>query len=378
MQKIPVAMIGGGPQSMIGQTHRNALNLSGKYKLVAGSFSPSIDKSQHVADNLATPVRVYADWREMLAIESQREDGARAVIIVTPDYLHYANAKAALDHNFHVICDKPLCENKEQAQELFDLAQKKKKCLAVTYTISGDPTYRAFKHFVRREDFGSIYQVEGLFMAGWAYGLPEFNESHLMHKQAWRLQEGKGLGALGDIATHIFEYSHQLIGIKPERITGSLQKTYKERALNDGGHILICYPDNLLMNIRFSLSLTQENRYKITVNALEQSAVYHVGDDYFTVHETQGKTRKIQTPIEYLAPDYKEYISFLEEGTERTQEKFNNIFCFKNLYDDFADSINNNIFCDEEMRLNHPGLNGMKLVSYIQKAEKEKCWVMWM
>ncbi len=375
MQKIPVAMIGGGPQSMIGQTHRNALTLSGKYELVAGCFSPSMDKNQHIADILKSPLRIYADWAEMLEVEAAREDGARVVIIVTPDHLHYANCKAALENNFHVICDKPLCEDKNQAEELFTLAQEKNKRLEVTYTISGEPTYRHFKQYVQSKDFGSIQQIEAVFMAGWGNGLPEKDESHPMHKQAWRFKKGQGLGALGDIGTHIFEYAHQLTQEKPQRLTAQLQKLYEERELNDGGQVLLCYPHNLLVNIRFSLSLNQDDGYKITANSLEYSTLYVVGNDYFSISDNQGECRKIETPIADLAPDYKLHLHLLEKDTEETQSKFNNIWCFKNLYDDFAIAIHNEQAYRAE--LEHAGLNGMKFVSYAEQATHEKSWVDW-
>lgn len=369
-------MIGGGPQSMIGKTHRNALALSGKYELVAGCFSPSMEKNQHMVNKLNQPLRIYDNWAEMLMIEAAREDGARAVIIVTPDYLHYANCKAALENNFHVICDKPLCENKTQAEELFALAQKKNKRLEVTYTISGNPTYRHFKQFVQGKDFGSIEQIEAVFMAGWGNGLPEKDVNHPMHKQAWRFKKGQGLGALGDIGTHIFEYAHQLIGKKPQKLTAQLQKLYEERELNDGGQILLHYPHNLLMNIRFSLSLNQPKAYKIMANSLNYSALYNVGDDYFTISDNQRKSHEVKTPIADLAPHYKSFLPLLEKNTEETQAKFNNIWCFKNLYDDFAITIYN-----EEAYytpLNHAGLNGMKFVSYALQAANNQSWVDWL
>ena len=44
----------------------------------------------------------------MAAREAARPDGIEAVVIVTPNHLHYPVAKAFLDAGIDVICDKPL------------------------------------------------------------------------------------------------------------------------------------------------------------------------------------------------------------------------------------------------------------------------------
>ena len=41
-------------------------------------------------------------------LEGARADGIEAVVIVTPNHLHYPVAKAFLEAGMHVICDKPL------------------------------------------------------------------------------------------------------------------------------------------------------------------------------------------------------------------------------------------------------------------------------
>ena len=40
------------------------------------------------------------------------------VAIVTPNHVHYGPAKAALEHGFHVMSDKPATFNSDEAREL--------------------------------------------------------------------------------------------------------------------------------------------------------------------------------------------------------------------------------------------------------------------
>ena len=53
---------------------------------------------------------------------TQRNDGVDAVMITTPNYMHYPTAKIFLDAGFDVICDKPLTNTIEEASSLGDCA----------------------------------------------------------------------------------------------------------------------------------------------------------------------------------------------------------------------------------------------------------------
>lgn len=63
----------------------------------------------------------YHDWLD-------RVDG---VIIAVPTQAHYAIAKDCLEHKKHVLIEKPLTKNMNQARELFDIAKKNKCTLHV-------------------------------------------------------------------------------------------------------------------------------------------------------------------------------------------------------------------------------------------------------
>ncbi|MGA1862420.1 Gfo/Idh/MocA family oxidoreductase [Deferribacter thermophilus] len=65
-----------------------------------------------------TGVRGYLDYREML-------DTVEAVTIAVPTKYHYEVAKECLLAGKHVLVEKPITTNLEQAKELFDIAMKK-------------------------------------------------------------------------------------------------------------------------------------------------------------------------------------------------------------------------------------------------------------
>lgn len=70
-----LGMVGGGPGSHIGETHRQAARLDRRYELVAGVFSSDGERSRAFAATLGiAPERRYASWQEMAVQEAQRED----------------------------------------------------------------------------------------------------------------------------------------------------------------------------------------------------------------------------------------------------------------------------------------------------------------
>ena len=59
-------MVGGGPESFIGDAHRKALNIDGQAVLTAGCFSRTPEKSRITADALNIDSdRCYTSFEEM-------------------------------------------------------------------------------------------------------------------------------------------------------------------------------------------------------------------------------------------------------------------------------------------------------------------------
>ena len=119
-------MIGGGKQAFIGAVHRMAANLDGLIELSCGAFSSNPETSKISGEELFLPKnRTYGSYQELFEKESKLpiEQRIHFVSIVTPNNLHFEPAMLALEHNFHVLIDKPITFNLAEAKAL----QKKRK-----------------------------------------------------------------------------------------------------------------------------------------------------------------------------------------------------------------------------------------------------------
>ena len=86
------------------------------------SFSVASISSKN---NLKQAYRWYRNYDEAL-----KKSKADLVYISLPNSLHYFWSKKALNENYHVVVDKPLCENLIKTKKLLSLAKKKKKLLS--------------------------------------------------------------------------------------------------------------------------------------------------------------------------------------------------------------------------------------------------------
>ncbi len=108
------------------------------------------------------PENAYADWQEML-------DRAEldAVLIATPNSLHFEQAAAALKKGLHVLLEKPMTIQSEDAHTLVRLAKEQGKLLGVAL----NPPFWAHCHRARRairsEKMGALESVS-LYWSGTA------------------------------------------------------------------------------------------------------------------------------------------------------------------------------------------------------------------
>jgi predicted dehydrogenase len=96
----------------------------------------------------------------MLAIEQPE-----GVIIVTPHATHYEIAKYCLEHNVHVLLEKPMTLHAAEARELVELAQAREKELIVGYTYNFSPLAKKAREIVATGALGRIQYVNCIMVS---------------------------------------------------------------------------------------------------------------------------------------------------------------------------------------------------------------------
>lgn len=240
MVKLKYGMVGGGPGSFIGDVHRRSIALDDKSELVAGCFSRDAGSNKQAAKDFGVcDDRVYATFEEMAQKEAAREDGIDYVVIVTPNFMHYAVAKAFLENGIHVACDKPLCFAIEEAQELKDLANEKGCLFCVTYTYTGHVMAKQAKDMIQSGEIGEVRVVMTEYAQDWLIE----SEEELGRQGAWRTDPKRSgrSNCLGDIGTHAENMVYYLTGLKIKRLLAKMDKKVAGRVLDDNSQVLLEY-----------------------------------------------------------------------------------------------------------------------------------------
>lgn len=234
-------MIGGGREAFIGDVHRKAIALDGLAELAAGCFSRDHANTLATGKGLGLDSeRLYADWREMLAVEGRKKNGIDFVVIVTPNNTHFPMARAALENGIHVVCDKPLCTSIRDGEELAGLAAEKDRMFCVTYTYTGYPIVKNMRDLIAAGELGSIRFVNAEYPQDW---LATPLEKTGQKQSAWRADPAQSgaSNCVGDIGSHIENMVSYLTGLEIARLCARLDTFVPGRKLDDNASILLDY-----------------------------------------------------------------------------------------------------------------------------------------
>jgi len=155
------------------------------------------DRAQTMADRWEIPY-VFTDYNEM--VENTDLD---AVIISTANDTHYPFTMKALEHNLHVLCEKPIALAYAQAKEMADTAEAKGVKHLVPFTYSFMPTARYMKELIDDGYIGKPYHLNMRYYTGYARG----------GEYGWRFNKAiSGSGILGDIASHFLYLAEWFYG----------------------------------------------------------------------------------------------------------------------------------------------------------------------
>ncbi|RKX77418.1 MAG: gfo/Idh/MocA family oxidoreductase [Spirochaetes bacterium] len=205
---IRLALIGGGPGSFIGRMHRSAARLDGRYDMVAAVLSSNPEKSRSAGLEIGIPAdRAYSDVNDMLSAEAARKDGADAVAIMAPNLYHHPYTVAAMKAGFDVICDKPITNSIEDAEEIVKVAEETGLVFCLTHNYSGYPLVRQARAMVEAGEIGDLRLVQVEYVQGGK--ADESKKDDPTAHRGWKYDPEKSGPSLvlGDIGTH----AHQLL-----------------------------------------------------------------------------------------------------------------------------------------------------------------------
>ena len=198
--------------------------------------------------------RVWTDLDSALS-----DPGIDAVYVATPVFLHAPQTIAALRAGKHVLCEKPVAMNYQEAAGMARAAQETGKTLGIAY-------YRRM--------YPKLQRARELLERG-AVGRPVFAEINCHDwfqdedgRRAWLLDPQKsGGGPLYDIASHRIDVLNFLFG-KPVKVCGQISNVVHAAAVEDSATVMIEYESGVrgVVDVRWHSRVPRDEFRIIGVN----------------------------------------------------------------------------------------------------------------
>jgi predicted dehydrogenase len=375
-RRLRLGMVGGGPGAFIGAVHRAAARLDDQFELVAAALSSTPEKSRGFSHELHIP-RVYDSFEEMAAAEAKHTEPIDVVAIVTPNDTHHPAAKAFLQADINVMCEKPMTISVAEAQDLVATVKRTGLIFGLAHTYSGYPMVRQMREMILNRTIGEIRMIHVSYVQGWLATPLELTGK----KQAvWRTdpsKSGKG-GCLGDIATHAYHLVCFTTGLKAQSLCADVTTFVPGRRLDDNVQAMLRFENGAKATLWASqIAVGAENDLSIGIHGETGSLVWRQENPNCLFHTKLNETTRTITRGGPEASPAAVYGTRIPSGHPEGY-----LEAFGQLYRDLADLLAARL----ENRKPNPislllpgcedGLLGMKFIdAMVESAESCSAWI---
>jgi len=262
MRKLGVAVVGAG---FWGRNHARNLRELNETHLIA-----VCDKDEAKAKAVAElfGVQAYSNSREML-----RRKDVEAVTVCTWSTTLAAETMRVLKAGKHVLVEKPMANNIQEAKKIVDLAKKNERYVMVGFLMRFIPGVQRIKEAVERGEIGTLVYATARRVSQW----PE------------RIGD---VGVVKDLAIHDIDITRYLFDDNPVEVYAKTGN-FRHKKFEDHSQILLTFKGGKTAFIEANW-LTPYKIRKLTVTGSEAIMTL----DYITQEIT------IETAGQTLAPRY--------------------------------------------------------------------------
>ena len=212
------------------------------HRFMGKAHSQALHDVSFFFDTRFEPVRALLCGLEEDLAETARRHGWRAwthrwqdvvadpaidvVAIATPGNTHCEIAAAAAGAGKHVICEKPLALNGEQAARMCEAAEKAGVKHMVNFNYRRVPAVQLARQLIQQGRLGDIRYFQGAYWQDWCVdpGFP----------RVWRFDKNaSGAGCMADNGSHLIDLAHLLVGDIAE-VAAAAEIYVRERPLPGG------------------------------------------------------------------------------------------------------------------------------------------------
>jgi predicted dehydrogenase len=271
------------------------------------AFDSSPDKLEAVARRFPL-VRTTDSLADVLD-----SSDCQAVIVSTPATTHFELARRCLEAGKHLLVEKPITTDSEQARRLIDLAMEAGVTMAVGHTFLHNPSVQMLKRYVEAGSIGDLYYL-----------------------YARRTNLGpirSDVNALWDLAPHDISIFNHLLGDTP-RWVSAVGSSVIDNNRHDVGFVSIGYASGVVAHLHVSWADPFKVRELVVVGS-QQRVVF---DDLNTSEPVRVYEKGVAPAAEENPTFFGEHALLIRDG-DIVSPKIEVSEPLKNQVVDFLDSV---------------------------------------
>jgi UDP-N-acetyl-2-amino-2-deoxyglucuronate dehydrogenase len=199
------------------------------------------------------------------------------VVICSPNYLHAAHSIMALNHGFHVLCEKPLSISTKDAKNMIQAANENKKSLFVVKQNRYNPPVMALKHLITSGKLGKInsFQINCFW-----------NRPDAYYKDSWRGNREMDGGILYTQFSHFIDLLMWMLGDVKSTHALTANYLHPQIEIEDAGVICFEMQSGAMGTMHFHVNAYRQNM-EGSFTIFAENGTIKVGGKYLNTIEYQ-------------------------------------------------------------------------------------------
>lgn len=241
--------------------------------------SRDLAKAEETAAKLGIP-KAYGSYEEIVS-----DPEIDAIYVPLPNHLHMEWSIRAMEAGKHVLCEKPIAMNAEEAQRMADAAEKYGVHLAEAFMYRHHPRYEEIAKIVASGEIGELRGIHGTFT---------FNNAgdakNVRYRKDW------GGGSIYDVGCYPLSAARLITGAEPEAVTVHALISPEHDNVDMMASGIAEFPNGVALTFDCGMWAAFRNTLEIlgTDGRIEVPSAY-IGDATYYVHTKDGK-REVKQP----------------------------------------------------------------------------------
>jgi dTDP-3,4-didehydro-2,6-dideoxy-alpha-D-glucose 3-reductase len=183
-------------------------------------------------------------------IEAFEDTNVECIYISSPNCFHFKYSNEALNHDKHVICEKPLVTDISDFSNLIKKSLNVGKCIFESFMFEHHLQYKALRKVLEKEDIGKILSLSARF------GYPHLNRNNI------RYSKSLNGGSFFDIACYLIKFTTLILGDHVENIN-TAETTNNNYEVDTSGACMISYKTGETVFLDWGIGRSYSNEIDI-------------------------------------------------------------------------------------------------------------------